>query len=331
MKVDQPFLVSKKENLLFLTGRSFIDGYLLLLPGKQSVYLGNGLEKFSGTKSDYIYNIHKYLKGARLSVENHLTLKELSYLKKKLNHSSIKSVSGTVESFRLVKSHKEIEQMRRAYEITALVFANVKRMLKSKQWTEQGLAQYIRIWGLEYGANDVSFEPIVATGSNAAIPHHRPTDRIIKAGESVVIDFGFKVNGYCSDFTRTVFLKKAPKKLAVIYEAADQAYHKALEGITAGMSGGEADGLARSYLKKHKLAKYFIHSLGHGSGLEVHEAPYLGPDSKDELANGMVFSIEPGVYLPKVGGVRIEDLVYMHKDRPQYFVEVSTKLKDNII
>ncbi len=330
-QLDQPLLVSKKENLLYLTGRSFIDGYLLVFPKKAPIYLGNGLEAFKEMKSDYIFRINKYLKRGTLNVEDALSLRELTYLKKKLRGTAVQPTSGSVEQLRLVKSARELGQMADAYRITVLVFANIRRMLKKKQWTERGLAQYIRIWGLEYGADDVSFEPIVAAGANAAVPHHKPTDRIIKTGESIVLDFGFKVNGYCSDFTRTVFLKRASKKLAGIYEQTELAYQKAFAGIRAGMAGETADDIARTSLQQAKLSKYFIHSLGHGTGLEIHEAPYLGPKSPDILRNGMVFSIEPGVYIPKLGGVRIEDLVYLQGSQPQYFMEVSTKLKDNII
>jgi len=329
--LDQPLLVSKKENLLYLTGRSFIDGYLLVFPKKQPVYFGNGLETFKEMKSDYIPNIGKHLKKGTLSVENHLSLKELSYFKKKLKGVSVKPVEGVVEQLRTVKSGQELALLAEAYRITALVFANVKRMLKKDQWTEQGLARYIRVWGLEYGADDISFEPIVATGANAAIPHHLPTERVLKARESIVIDFGFKIRGYCSDFTRTVFLKRAPRKLAAIYNATEQAYQRAFDGIHAGMTGEAADALARDSLKKAKLAKYFIHSLGHSTGLEVHENPSLSPREQETLENGMVFSIEPGVYLPKLGGIRIEDLVYLEGGQPQYFTNVSRQLKDNII
>jgi len=330
-RLKRPLLVSKKENLLYLTGRSFIDGYLLVFPKKAPVYLGNGLEVFKGMRSDYIFRVDKYIKSGFLQVEDVLSLKELKFLRKKLPTVTVKPVNDLVETAREIKSADELAYMEQAYRITALVFANIKRLLKQKQWTEQGLAQYIRIWGLEYGADDVSFEPIVAAGSNAAIPHHKPTDRVIKKGQSIVVDFGFKVKGYCSDFTRTVFLQRAPQQLAKIYNQAEVAYQKAFFGIRAGMAGAQADSLARDYLKVSKLDKYFIHSLGHGTGLEVHEAPSLSPRSKDILQNGMVFSIEPGIYLPRVGGVRIEDLVYLKSGQPRYFVEVSTKLHDNII
>jgi len=329
--LDQPLLVSKKENLLYLTGRSFVDGYLLVSPKKAPVYFGNGLESFAGMKSDYIYNIAKHIKTGTLNVEDKLTLKELNYFKKNVKAVSIKPASGIVEQLRAIKSADELASLAEAYRITALVFANVKRMLAKKQWTEQGLAQYIRIWGLEYGADDVSFEPIVAAGANAAIPHHMPTGRIIKTGESVVLDFGFKFKGYCSDFTRTVFLKRVPAKLREVYNQTESAYQKAFDGIRAGITGDAADAIARISLKSAKLDKYFIHSLGHSTGLEVHEKPNLTPGEKTPLQNGMVFSIEPGVYIPKLGGVRIEDLVYLEKGQPHYFVDVPRALKANII
>jgi len=330
-KLDRPLLVSKKEHLLYLTGHSFIDGYLLVWPKKPAVYLGNGLETIKGLNSDYIFNLHKHIKKGQLNIENHLTLKELSYLKKKLPGVQIKPLEGAVEQLRLIKSAQELDHLSEAYRITALVFANVKRMLKKQQWTEAGLAQYIRIWGLEYGADDISFEPIVAAGANAAIPHHRPTSRILKSGETIVIDFGFKVQGYCSDFTRTVFLQRASKKWQKIYRQAEAAYRAAFDGVHSGLTGGEADSLARDHLRRAKLDRYFIHSLGHGTGLEVHEQPSVSPQIKTILEDGMVFSIEPGVYLVGQGGVRIEDLVYLQNGRPQYFTFVPTDLTSNII
>jgi Xaa-Pro aminopeptidase len=147
----------------------------------------------------------------------------------------------------------------------------------------------------------------------------------------VVLDFGFKVAGYCSDFTRTVFLKKAPPKLARIYIETEKAYRQAFNHIRAGMTGAMGDALGRDVLREANLEEYFIHSLGHSTGLEVHERPNLTPGEEAVLENSMVFSIEPGVYVPKLGGVRIEDLVYLKNGRPHYFVSVPTALKDMII
>ncbi len=334
-----PVLIKKQENLLYLTGRSFMTGYLLVNPSPDKgrgrgevVFFGDGLEHPHGLPSDQLKNIKKYLRPrATLFVEHYITVQELDSLKKFLFGVKIKTNPSLVEVLRMVKSTSELKDLTEAHRITASVFEIVKKQLRKKQWTEFSLAQYIRIWGLELGADEVSFAPIVAAGSNAAVPHHKPTGKILKPGESIILDFGFKVNGYCSDFSRTVFLKHVPKKLETIYLAVQAARFNAVRRARAGMTGGELDQQARRVLKLAKLEKYFIHSLGHGTGLEVHEAPSVSPNSKDVLQNGHVFSIEPGVYVPRLGGVRLEDLVYLDGGRAKYFVKVPTALEENVI
>lgn len=330
-KITSPLLVVKKENLFYFSGQRFIDGYLLVSKA-QAVYFGNGLEKIDGAKAALIGDMPKFVKPRQtLEVEDSISVEEWNYLKKKLKGVKLVASSGIVERLRAVKSKTELADLEQAYRITAKVFDTVKSQLRKKQWTEEGLASYIRIWGLELGAEDVSFEPIVAAGPNAAIPHHRAGMKVLKPNESIVLDFGFKVNGYCSDFTRTVFLGKVPTKLKTAYEAAERAYNEAVAAGRAGMTGGELDQVARGVLREENMHKHFIHSLGHGTGLEVHELPHVSPGSPMKLENGMVFSIEPGVYLPGIGGIRIEDLVYLEKGQVKYFVRVPVSLKENII
>jgi Xaa-Pro aminopeptidase len=329
--LSAPLLVVKKENLFYFTGQHFIDGYLLVTK-KKAVFFGNGLEQIKGMKSDFISSLPKYLRaGQTLQVEDGISVAEWNYLKKKLKGIKLVETAGIIEQMRAVKTAKELADLQWAYQITAEVFATVKSQLKKKQWTEEGLARYIRIWGLELGADEVSFDPIVAGGPHAAIPHHRSGPAILKRGQSIVLDFGFKVNGYCSDFTRTVFLGSVPAKLRHAYNEVEAAYNLAFEFARVGKTGGAVDSVARRHLAKAKLDKYFFHSLGHGTGLEVHEQPSVSPRSADVLKNGMVFSIEPGAYFANVGGIRIEDLVYLEKGKPEYFVKVPTALKNNTI
>jgi Xaa-Pro aminopeptidase len=181
------------------------------------------------------------------------------------------------------------------------------------------------------GANDLSFRPLWLVVQCASIPHHIPSNKLIKAGESVILDFGFKYKNYCSDFTRTVFLKKVQPKLEVAYNQVEKAYNESINFAKAGVTAGQVYQKSVEVLAEKKLDKYFIHSLGHGTGLEIHELPNLSPNSKDVLQNGMVFSIEPGVYIPKLGGIRIEDLVYLDAGKVKKFINQPTKLADVIL
>ena len=227
-------------------------------------------------------------------------------------------------------------------QIVEMVFKLIRKEIKKKDMTEHLLAQFIQTAGLKMGAEDLSFPAIVASGANAAIPHHVPSHKPLKAGESIIIDFGFKYKNYCSDFTRTVFLKKVPKILEVAYNQVEKAYNGSMQYIDGTLLlkqkspikqllAGDVYQKSVDILAEKKLDKYFIHSLGHGTGLEIHELPNLSPKSKDILKNGMVFSIEPGVYIPKVGGIRIEDLVYLESSKIKKFISIPTQIKENIL
>lgn len=330
--VTQPLLITNSQDLFYLTGHFLIDGGYLLITPHHVVLLGGYLENTKGILVDTFNNFAKYLKGySRIEIDDTTSLRDLKLLRKYAPKVQLKAVLNPVKQMRLIKSSDELDKMKQAYVITSKVFAQVKKALKQKTWTEIELAQFIRMTGLKLGADDISFPTIVASGVNAAIPHHVPSDKKLKAGESIVLDFGFKVDGYCSDFTRTVFIKNVPAKLRKMYEAAEQAYWLAVTVVQNEVPAKTVDLTARKFLETQKFAKYFIHTLGHGTGLDVHEQPNLHPNSKHILKEGMVFSIEPGIYIPKVGGIRIEDLVYLKNNKANYFSKVSTKLEDVII
>jgi Xaa-Pro aminopeptidase len=355
-----PILIKKKENLFYLTGRTTdnrTDEYLLLTK-KMAVAFGSGLENIAWVKnSDRLKNIGKYLKGYKqLDIEYGFTYGEGEYLKRVTSDKvtgqrkaqiKIKPKTSVVDVMRQVKTREEIELVRKSMQIVERVFFETKKQLmntdKKRINTEILLAKFIEKRGLELGAHDLSFPAIVASGSNAAIPHHVPSNKKLKAGESIILDFGFKYKNYCSDFTRTVFIKKVgSKKMEEAYNQVEKAYLGSIDfcnvaqatGLLHNKAGqlraGDIYQKAVDILAEKKLDKYFIHSLGHGTGLEIHELPNLSPKSKDIMQNGMVFSIEPGVYIPKVGGVRIEDLVYLENVQVKKFINISTKLIDNI-
>ncbi len=225
-------------------------------------------------------------------------------------------LENTVEQLRGVKEPEEIEYIRRAAEIGDASFDSVTAKLKPGI-TELQLAWELEKSMREAGSQSMPFGIIIAAGPNAALPHHQPSDRPIAAGEPVVIDMGAKFRNYGSDLTRTICLGKPDKTFHKIYDIVRRAQEAAINGIHAGMNGIQADDLARSIINTAGYGDMFGHGLGHGVGLATHDpSPRLSPlASTEALADGMVFSIEPGIYLPEWGGVRIEDLAVMEKGK----------------
>ena len=181
--------------------------------------------------------------------------------------------------------------------------------------TEKEVAWEIERFMREHQSQSVPFEVLVQSGPNSALPHAQPSDRKIGPGEPVVMDIGAKVEGYASDLTRTVCVGKPDAQFKKVYDTVLAAQLAAVALIKEGMTGEHADSLARIVIKEAGHGDAFGHSLGHGVGLAVHEAPRLGPNSTDVLKNSMIFSIEPGIYLPGWGGVRIEDLATLENGR----------------
>ena len=336
-QIQNPVLIKKPENIFCLLGKSYLHGYLLVKPrSSKPVFFGDGLEKVQDIKTDRLKYLPLYLgKARKLELEDEFTFAEFNYIKTKFEEHkikvNIKHIKSPVDFLRTVKSQAEIALVKKSMQIVEVVFKLVRKEIKKPRMTEIKLAQFIQKSGLSMGAENVSFPAIVASGANAAIPHHVPSNKKLVVGESIIIDFGFKYKNYCSDFTRTVFLKKVPSRLAVAYNQVEKAYNESVAFARVGAHAGKVYQKAVDVLAEKHLDKYFIHSLGHGTGLEIHELPNLSPNSKDIIKSGMVFSIEPGVYIPRLGGIRIEDLVVLRKEGVQKFINISTKLKDNIL
>ena len=223
---------------------------------------------------------------------------------------------GLVEQLRSVKEPEELELISKAIELTDAAFEQAKSLVRLSM-TEKELAWEIEKFLRGKGSEGVPFEIIVASGPNSALPHARPTERAIQLGEPVLIDMGAKAGGYCSDFSRTLCLGRADTVLREIYDIVLRAQLTAIEGIKTGMSAMEADGIARSIIEQAGYGDKFGHGLGHGVGLAVHEFPTLSPESTGVLVDNMVFTIEPGIYLPGWGGVRIEDVVTLKEGRTE--------------
>ncbi|MBE7088308.1 MAG: aminopeptidase P family protein [Clostridiales bacterium] len=209
-----------------------------------------------------------------------------------------------------IKSQSEITKITKACEITDKAYVEMLSRFKEGM-TENEAAAELEYLMRKFGASGTSFETIMAFGENGSVPHHETGMRKLKFGDSILIDFGCKVGGYCSDCTRTLMFgdDNNHEDFKTAYNQVLNAHNIAKEKITENITGHQADAFAREELKKHGLDKYFTHSLGHGIGINVHEFPRLTPNSQDVLQNGMVFSDEPGVYFAGEFGIRIEDTV----------------------
>jgi Xaa-Pro aminopeptidase len=219
-----------------------------------------------------------------------------------------------VESLRAVKEPDEIELITRAVQMSDAAFEHVLGVIKIGM-AEEEVAWELERFLRERGSQPLPFDIIVASGPNAALPHATPTNRPISPGEPVVIDFGARVDGYSSDISRTLCLGPADETYKKVYGTVLAAQLAAINGIKAGMSGQQADAVAREVIKKAGYGENFGHGLGHGLGLAIHEEPRLGSGAEMVLADAMVFTIEPGIYFPGWGGVRIEDTVVMECGR----------------
>ena len=213
-----------------------------------------------------------------------------------------------------VKSGKEIKDIKKACEIAQKSFYNILPKIKPPI-TERELKDILENEMIRLGASGVSFDTIVAFRENSAVPHHETGDTLLKENSVILIDFGCKVNGYCSDVTRTIYYGNPDKEFINNYNAVLTSNITAEEKITAGILGKEADAIARRVLEKEGLSEYFTHSLGHGVGLNIHEKPYLSIKSEDRLKNKNVFTVEPGVYFDGKYGIRIEDTVILEKGK----------------
>jgi Xaa-Pro aminopeptidase len=252
-----------------------------------------------------------------------VTVGQAHLLKKALGKTTqVKEAGGLVAGLRARKDVAELALMRKAAILASEVVEYAIRLLKP------GVREFEVAAEIEYqmrrrGASGAAFQSIVAFGARAALPHARPTAKRLRKNELVVLDLGAILGKYCSDITRTVYVGKAPARIRLWYQAVLEAQAAAIQAIGPGKSGGEVDAAARGVLAAYRLDQYFVHSTGHGLGLEVHEDPRLAKGQKTQLALGNVITIEPGVYIAGVGGIRIEDDVAVQQGRNEVLTRAS--------
>ena len=255
-----------------------------------------------------------------------LTVAQLQQLKRAAGRSVRWSPApGIVSGLRLHKDETEIACMRQSATLAGEVLSRAITLLKPGI-TEREVGAEIEYQMRKGGASGPAFESIVAFGERSALPHARPTGKRLKKNELVVLDLGAILAHYCSDITRTVYVGRAPARVKKWYGAVLEAQTAAIASVRAGISCGDVDAAARQVLARYKLDRYFSHSTGHGLGLEIHEDPRLARGQQTRLEPGFVVTIEPGVYVPGNGGIRIEDDVAVHAGKTEVLTRVPRDL-----
>jgi Xaa-Pro aminopeptidase len=245
-------------------------------------------------------------------------------LKKRIK---LKPLHNIVESLRIVKSPQEIALIKTAIKRAESAYRKLQPFIKAGT-TERKLALKLEELLKKEGCKMLPFEVIVASGSMSALPHARPSNKTLKKGDLVVFDWGGECEGYCSDMTRTVLLKgKNISKQKELYYNVLEAQERAIKTVRAGIKASMIDSAARNYIKQKGYGDCFGHGTGHGVGLAVHEKPVVSWRKRDMIEKNMVFTIEPGIYVPDFGGVRIEDMVVVKKDRAEVLTTLPKKLK----
>jgi Xaa-Pro aminopeptidase len=332
-RLEEPLLVTKPVNVRYLTG--FASSNAALVVDRERVRLfadfryadaARAVEGavFVETARALLADVGAALEGPVGFEADHMTYSGYETLREA--GAELVPRRGAVEALRAVKDEAEVAKIRRAAQVADRALEAlarepfVGRSEKEIAWRLQELLH-------AHGADGSSFETIVGSGPTGAQPHGRPTDRIVQRGELVVVDWGARVDGYCSDCTRTFATGPLPPELARAYEVCRAAQAAALARIRAGQSGRDADALAREPIAAAGFGEQFGHGLGHGVGMDVHEVPALRPESTDVLEPGMVVTVEPGIYLAGHGGVRIEDLCVVRADG----LEVLTSFRKDLV
>jgi len=334
-------LVTRPANWYYLTGFTGDSGALLVTRKGMAIvsdgrFTGQAREEAPGVKvvtqtGSLLDSVGKWLAEQRLRRAGfdpqQIVVAQLGALRKATgSRVSWLPSAGIVEGLRTQKDPAELAQMRRAAALASEVVAAAAKLLKP------GLREFEVAAEIDYqmrrrGASGPAFETIVGSGTRSALPHARPTAKRLRKNELVVLDLGAILGHYCSDITRTFYLGRAPARIRGWYKAVQEAQTAAVTEVKAGVSCGEVDAAARQVLAGHGLDRYFVHSTGHGLGLDVHEDPRVAKGQQRRLEPGNVITIEPGVYVEGVGGIRIEDDVAVHAHR----TEVLTRFTRDLI
>jgi len=312
-------LVENRMDQIWLTGFTGEDG-LVLLTGREVVLLTDGrFDETADREAPWARKVVRKVRNvaataaeitrrklARVGFEAvHMTVAAHTALRKAVRPARLADARGMIRGLRLAKDASEVARIRRAIRIAEEVFTWITPRLEPGR-TEREIAAELVHELQTRGAQGPSFPPIVASGASASLPHYEPGDARIENNAYLLIDWGARADWYVSDLTRTIAIGSIPADLKRVYETVRSAHDQAVQAVRPGVAASAVDAAARRIITKAGFGARFTHALGHGIGLDVHEGPRLGREVKDELVAGMVITIEPGIYLPGEGGVRIE-------------------------
>ncbi|MBA2173629.1 aminopeptidase P family protein [Halobacillus locisalis] len=312
-------LVMSQQNRRYMSGFTGSSGALLITAKEAVLITDFRYTEQANEQADHfevvthkiplpeeVANQAKRLRLSKVGFEkDHVTYSSFEQYQSALG-AELVPTSGLVEKLRLIKTDEEISIIKDAVKIADDAFQHILGYIKPGV-KEIDVSNELEFFMRKQGATSSSFDIIVASGYRSALPHGVASEKEIQSGELVTLDFGAIYKGYCSDITRTVAVGEISDELKDIYDTVLQAQLKGMEGLKAGITGVEADALTRDYIKEKGYGEYFGHSTGHGMGLDVHEGPGLSHRSNTVLEEGMVVTVEPGIYVPNVGGCRIED------------------------
>ena len=334
------FVVGFGPNVRYLTGFTGSNGVAVILPDR-TVFLTDPRYRLqasqevhcpvrvvSGPMMPHVVALLRRARSkrvgfekARMSVEAYQELKDALPMR-----TSLEPVAGWIERQRMLKSEDEISAIRRSVELNSRAFEQTVRHVRPNM-RESDLAAELDYRVRRQGAEGPAFDTIVAGGTRTALPHAHPTRALLGRGHLVIVDMGAMLDGYASDMTRMLFLGKPDARMKRAYGAVLESQLAAIDAVRPGVKAHAVDRAARRVLERHGLSRAFVHSTGHGLGLEIHEPPRVGKNDKTVLQKGMTITIEPGVYIEGFGGIRIEDTVAVTERGCEVLTPTSKELR----
>jgi Xaa-Pro aminopeptidase len=332
LRIDYGCVILTKKDMYLLTDSRYSEMAENRSSGRYNVITARD----SLVKTVGLFLVQNKIKNIGIESEK-LRLSFYNNLKKAAAEVRIVEAGNIIGFERMIKKAHEIKNIKKAVKITDLAFSFIFKYIKNnfkKNLTEQKIAWELEKFIRENGGDGISFKMIIASGHNSSVPHYQTGSRIIQKGDMIILDFGVLVNGYCSDLTRTIFIGKPDERQKKIYETVLKTQKAVIKKVKTGITGQALDLYVRKEFASSGYGDNFLHGLGHGVGLEIHELPYLNKYHQDnmiKLKENMIFTIEPGLYFAGWGGVRIEDVVCVTKNGCEVLSKSPKEIEEMII